>query len=116
MQKVTGGCHCGAVRFEAEADTANTMTCNCSHCQIKGMILTFTPQDNLRITKGEDSLKEYRFNKHVIAHQFCPTCGVEPFAKATAPDGREMAAINMRCVDGAEPDQMTPKMFDGRKL
>jgi hypothetical protein len=116
MQAVTGGCHCGAVRYEAKADTSQTVQCNCSHCEKKGFILAFTPRENFRIIKGEDHLTEYRFNRHVIAHQFCETCGVQPFGLGTGPDGSKMAAINMRCVDDIDLEALAPKAFDGRSL
>jgi hypothetical protein len=113
---VTGGCHCGVVRFEAEADLAHTMQCNCSICQNKGLILTFAPREQFRLLSGEDQLAEYRFNKHVIAHRFCTVCGVQPFAYAASPDGKAMAAINVRCVDGVDLETLTPQRFDGRSL
>ena len=31
--KVHGGCHCGAIRFEAEVDPDKTMMCHCADCQ-----------------------------------------------------------------------------------
>ena len=116
ITQIQGGCHCGAVRFEAEADTSSTMVCNCSHCQIKGVILAFVPRELFRITKGEDRLTEYRFNKQVIAHLFCQVCGVQPFGLGEGSNGVKMAAINMRCVDGVEPEALTPQKFDGRSV
>ncbi|MFY9828017.1 MAG: GFA family protein, partial [Rhodoplanes sp.] len=39
----TGGCQCGAVRYEVTADLDNTVTCNCSRCGKLGSILAFAP-------------------------------------------------------------------------
>jgi len=58
IKNVQGGCHCGAVRFEASIDLSSTMECNCSHCAAKGFVLTFTPAENFKITSGEDRLTE----------------------------------------------------------
>lgn len=116
MQSVTGGCHCGAVRYEAKADLSKTMECNCSHCGKKGFILTFTPRANFKLVQGEGELTEYRFNKQVIAHQFCNTCGTQPFALGVGPDGSEMAAINVRCVDKVDLAALKPSKVDGRSF
>ena len=29
----TGGCQCGKVRYEAQADIGEVITCNCSRCR-----------------------------------------------------------------------------------
>ena len=31
--KIDGGCHCGYITYEAEADPANAMICHCTDCQ-----------------------------------------------------------------------------------
>ncbi|MPZ55415.1 MAG: GFA family protein [Rhizobiales bacterium] len=116
VQTLAGGCHCGAVRYEAEADLGQTMACNCSHCEKKGFILTFTPVEKFRLLAGEEKLAEYRFNKHAITHRFCTACGVQAFAIGVAPDGKPMAAINVRCVDGVDLAALKPQKFDGRSL
>ena len=72
-----GGCHCGAVRYTVTTDLAQVIECNCSHCAKKGFLLTFVPQDRFTLASGEDSLTEYRFNTHKIAHLFCKVCGVQ---------------------------------------
>lgn len=113
---VEGGCHCGAVRFEADIDLANTNECNCSHCAKKGFILTFTPADNFKITSGKDKLTEYRFNKKMIEHLFCSVCGVQPFGRGKGPDGSEMAAVNVRCVDEIDLSTLNPNPVDGKSF
>ena len=55
MTTYTGGCHCGAVRFEADVDLGQLMTCNCSYCAKKGFILGFVPAASFTLRKGEDA-------------------------------------------------------------
>jgi hypothetical protein len=37
----TGGCHCGEVRFEVNADLSGVIACNCSICQKSGVLWVF---------------------------------------------------------------------------
>jgi hypothetical protein len=116
VQKYTGGCQCGAVRYEVDVDLDNTMSCNCSRCGRLGSILTFAPSDAFRLISGEGGMTDYQFNRHVIHHLFCTTCGIESFARGKGPDGAEMVAVNARCLDGVEPDSLNPKKVDGRSF
>lgn len=109
-----GSCHCGAVEFSVDADPpAEAMSCNCSHCQRKGFLLAFLPADTFTLTKGEDVLTDYLFNKHNIRHRFCATCGTEAFAEGKGPGGFEVRAINLRCVPSIELDSLTINKVDG---
>jgi hypothetical protein len=116
VQSYEGGCHCGAVRYAVEADLDRSMTCNCSRCAKLGWILTFTPAEDFRLVSGEEAMTDYQFNKRTIHHLFCATCGIESFARGTAPKGAEMVAVNIRCLDGVDPAVLDPKPVDGRSL
>jgi hypothetical protein len=116
MAAVTGSCHCGTVQFEAEVDTSSGLECNCSYCAKAAPLLAFTSADQFRQTAGEDSLTDYRFNKRNIAHLFCATCGISAFGRGTGPDGTEMAAINLRCVDGIDLDRIQRQSFNGAAI
>src|SRR3954466_7274702 len=111
-----GGCHCGHVRYQAQADLNRVMSCNCSICTQRGLILTFLAPAQFHLESGDDDLKEYRFNKHRIQHLFCPNCGIEAFARGTAPDGSETIALKVRSIDGIEVATLKPQFFDGRSL
>ncbi len=111
---VSGSCHCGAVRFECEGTPTEGYECNCSHCSRKGFLLWFVPRDAMRITAGEDRVSTYTFNRHMIKHQFCPTCGCQPFGLGTAPDGTETAAINLRCLEAFDLAGVTRIPVDGK--
>lgn len=113
----TGSCHCGQVKFTADVDlTQPVLECNCSHCSRKGFLLAFGPRDALTVTEGEDSMTEYLFNTHKIRHQFCPTCGVEPFAWGKGPKGEPTAAINVRCLDGVDLGALKRQPYDGKDM
>jgi hypothetical protein len=70
--------------------------------------------EKFTILSGEDAVTEYRFNKQTIAHQFCRTCGVQPFAFATGKDGVPTAAVNVRTVDGVDLTTLTRTPVNGK--
>jgi hypothetical protein len=111
--KYTGGCHCGAVRYEVEADLAKVIECNCSHCHKKGLLLDFVDKDKFKLLSGEENLVDYRFNKKSIRHLFCKTCGVESFAEGVS---FPKMAINVRCLDGVEPKDLKIEPYNGRDI
>jgi hypothetical protein len=111
--RYTGGCHCGAVRYEVDLDLAGAIECNCSLCSKRGLIWSFTAADKFTLTDGAQATRTYKFNKHVIDHRFCETCGVEAYALGSMPDGSRVAAINVRCLDGVDLAQLQPKKVDG---
>lgn len=115
-QTKTGGCHCGAVRFEADVDLSTAIECNCSHCSKKGFILTFAPADHFTLLSGEEKLTEYRFNTKKIAHLFCADCGVQSFGRGEGPDGAVTAAVNVRCLDDIDLAALTPHQVDGKSF
>ncbi|MEO8103030.1 MAG: GFA family protein [Betaproteobacteria bacterium] len=111
-----GSCHCGKVTFEVDGELTAAMACNCSICSRKGSLLWFVPRKQLRLVTPEDALATYTFNKHVIRHRFCRTCGMHPFGEGLDPQGRAIAAINIRCLHGLEPDSIPVQRFDGRAV
>lgn len=112
----SGGCQCGNVRYQFTADIGEVIACNCSRCGRLGSLLTFVPVGDFSLEKGDGAMSEYQFNKHVIHHLFCSTCGIQSFGRGKRPDGAEMVAINVRCVDDVDVDSLSVKKFDGKHL
>ena len=116
-QTYSGGCQCGKVRYEVELELGEVIACNCSRCGRLGSLLAFAPASQFRLLSGEDDLATYEFNRHLIKHRFCATCGIQPFAEGTRPsDGVAMAAINVRCLDGVNVDHLRVKKVDGKRF
>lgn len=112
----TGSCQCGAVAFEADVDISRPNTCDCSRCRRVGSRLAFTPKSAFKLVRGSESLTEYTFNKEVIRHQFCRTCGVQTFSFGDAPDGTAMVAINVNCIDGVDLQALPTQHVNGAAL
>ena len=111
----TGSCHCGAVRYTVALDLAQpVIACNCSMCGRAGTLLSFVPAENFTLEQGREALTDYRFNHHVIHHLFCKVCGIKSFARGVGPNGKEMVAINVRCVEGVDPSTLAIKQVDGK--
>jgi hypothetical protein len=111
-----GSCHCGKVAFEVEGEITGALACNCSICSRKGSLLWFVPRDKLHLLTPEDLASTYTFNKHLIKHRFCPTCGIHPYGEGVDPKGNQMAAINIRCLEGVDLASIPVQSFDGRSM
>ena len=111
----SGGCQCGKVRYEVSLDlNAPVLSCNCSRCGRLGSLLAFAPGQNFKLVKGEGATTEFQFNKHVIHHLFCSTCGIQSYSRGKGPNGAEMVAINARCLDDVDIDSLPVKKFNGK--
>lgn len=106
-------CHCGKIAFEVEGELNEVIECNCSYCRRKGYLLWFVKRDRIKMSTPESNLAKYQFNKHVINHYFCPTCGCSPFGEGVEAMAG-MAAVNVRCLEGVEPSALKINQYDGR--
>ncbi|PLZ96958.1 aldehyde-activating protein [Fischerella thermalis CCMEE 5268] len=107
----TGGCHCGAVRFQVVVDRHKADDCNCSICRKKGFLHLIVPQDKFTLLQGDDVLTTYTFNTGVAQHKFCRLCGIHSFyIPRSHPDSID---VNIRCLDGNVVKKFEIVPFDG---
>ncbi len=109
----TGGCHCGAVAWEADLpDEIVADECNCSICASVGFLHVIVPRSRFRLLKGDGAISEYRFNTGAAKHYFCKICGVKSFyVPRSNPDGY---SLNLRCMDRAQFSKIEIRPFDGK--
>ena len=73
---ITGGCMCGAVRYEVSEPPSGGGTCHCRTCQRATGSAFWAgaafPRSALRFTKGEP--KRYQ-SSSIAERSFCPDCG-----------------------------------------
>ena len=112
MIEVSGGCHCGAVRFRATMPDppVPALDCNCSVCAMTGYMHIMVPHEAFELVTGRDALTRYRFGTGAAEHLFCSTCGVKSFYQPRSHP--EAWSINANCLDAAVELRIDP--FDGR--
>ncbi len=109
---ISGGCHCGAVRFEAKLPEppVPALDCNCSICVMTGFLHVMVPHEQFELLTGRGALTSYRFGSGAADHLFCATCGVKSFYQARShPD---CWSINANCFDQAV--ELEIEQFDGK--
>ena len=110
----TGGCHCGAVRFEVQTpDEIELVECNCSMCSKTGYLHLIVPRSRFKLVKGKTRLTTYTFNTGTAKHLFCSICGIKSFyIPRSHPDGY---SVNFRCLDKSDFHSIITTEFDGRQ-
>ncbi len=111
--KVRGGCHCKAVRFEAEVpETVEVLDCNCSICAKTGFRHLIVAHGDFTLLSGGQSLTSYRFGTGAADHLFCRTCGVKSFYRPRSHP--EAWSVNFNALDDVAGLAVTFTPFDGR--
>jgi hypothetical protein len=100
-QTYSGGCHCGAVRYQATIDlNAGTVRCNCSICAKSRAWLVAVPADDFALINGADAVTDYQFGTAGIHHLFCKHCGIKSFGRVGSGDKTEFVAVVVSTIEG----------------
>jgi hypothetical protein len=100
---LTGGCGCGAVRFEIDAPLVSALYCHCTRCQRRsGTAAAASARvaaGSLRIVRGEEHLRRWT-PEGGLAKEFCGECGSALFA--SDPQSGEVMVVRLGAFD-ADP-------------
>jgi hypothetical protein len=111
-----GGCHCGAVRFEFDADLSQGPSrCNCSVCTKIAPTGLIVKPNAFRLVSGEADLSAYVWGAKISQRLFCKHCGVHCFGRGHLEQiGGDFVSVNLNCVDGFDPSTVPVIYWDGR--
>ena len=98
---LTGGCLCGAVRFEVSALLGAAGYCHCTRCQRRTGTAA-SPQArvaprSLRVTQGEDEIRAY-VPERGFEKLFCSRCGSALWSRD--PDDHDVLSVRLGAFDG----------------
>jgi len=106
--KITGQCHCGAIRFTATADPAKVFVCHCADCQmISGgpfRAVLPVPADQVELQGTPKQYVKVAASGNRRVQAFCGDCGTQLFA--TEADVPKTLNIRLGCVN--ERAQLKP--------
>ncbi len=80
MPEIVGGCLCGSVRYNSEAEPALTTVCHCPDCQKQTSSafapLVAVPRGSLNLEgQGLAPYETVRKSGQPVNRRFCPECG-----------------------------------------
>jgi hypothetical protein len=108
--KITGSCHCGAIRYEAEVEPSSAGVCHCTDCQILSgtafRVSIRAADGSFRITAGTPRVYTKTAESGTQREQaFCEHCGSPIYATAPGPEPR---IYNLRVGTIHQRDQLRP--------
>ena len=108
---LTGGCACGAIRYEATAEPVVMFHCHCRDCQRAsgGPFTSFVivPAEAFRFSQGSVRLHDSPSHRGGKTHRgFCADCGSPILAKTDA--NPDIVAIRTASLD--DPSWFNPQM------
>lgn len=107
----TGGCACGAIRYEISAEPVFSNHCQCRDCQQvsgtgHGSYLTFASRQDVKLSGKAAGWDRLGDSGNVKTHSFCPVCGAPVYLGfAAMPD---LFTIHAASLD--EPGRFVPKV------
>lgn len=108
--KITGQCHCGAIRFTADADPARVFACHCADCQIISggpfRAVLPVPVEQVELQGSPKSYVKVAASGNRRSQAFCPECGTQLFA--TEADAPKTLNFRLGCVN--ERAELQPRL------
>jgi hypothetical protein len=111
MPKIVGGCLCGSVRYQSEAEPVLTAACHCHHCQKQTSsafsIFVVLPKGSLTI-EGEPlaAFEDVGDSGLPVFRKFCSKCGSAIVSEVVATPDLEW--LNAGTLD--DPSWFRPQM------
>jgi hypothetical protein len=79
MAKFSGGCACGAIRYETDAEPVLMLNCHCRDCQQASgsayAALVVVPKASLKLTGTPRYREVMGTSGHPVGRGFCAECG-----------------------------------------
>lgn len=115
IKRHSGGCHCGAIRFEVSVDASRGGRCNCSICNKVAQLGAIVKPEAFTLLAGADSITEYAWGMKISRRSFCKHCGVHCFGRGhLAQLGGDYVSVNFNTLDDVDPLDVTVTHWDGR--
>jgi hypothetical protein len=99
---ITGGCACGAVRYEVTEPFVSSNYCHCTRCQRRtgtgASANARAPEGAFRVTQGEELISTWEPEGGGFSKSFCSNCGSALYS--FNPESGGEIGVRLGTVDG----------------
>ena len=119
MAQFTGGCLCGTIRYEVNAEPLGIQNCHCDNCRkVTGSAFAtniFVAEDDVVITQGEPKSHSHTADSgSTLVKEFCANCGSQLFGHGAGRPG--VKNIKVGSIDDASFVQPIANLYVKRAL
>ena len=119
MAGFTGGCLCGAIRYEVKGDPVRVANCHCDDCRrATGASFTtnvFVKEDDLVVTRGTTKKFQHKSDAgNTMTKEFCGDCGSQLFGSGSGSPG--IKHVKVGTIDDASNIRPVIDVFTSKKL
>ncbi len=112
---LTGGCLCGAIRFEISKPPRSAGYCHCTRCQRRtgtgSSVQAHVDPATFRFTSGEELLRGWRHPDGGFEKCFCSVCGGHLISRN--PDEPNLMSVRLGAFDGDPGVELSWHAFVG---
>lgn len=113
MTKLTGTCHCGAIRVTVPEAPGWLTCCNCSICRRLGTLWAYYPPDSVVVTGHPEKTEGYVHGDRMLRLLRCKSCGCVTHWEAIEREAEGRMGVNMRNFEPALLQDTQLKLLDG---
>ncbi len=113
MNRLSGGCYCGAVRFDIPAESVGVIACHCKDCQkMHGNynVMLGAPRGEVRFEK--DATLVWFASSEKAKRGFCSACGSRLFKDNL---GSERLMVSAGVLDGPTGKRIIRNLWESSK-
>jgi hypothetical protein len=121
---IQGSCHCGDVSFEIEGQIPDKLVrCTCSFCAKRGGLHAYYAPEQFKLVTPVSKTSTYRWQTHLVAHNFCPKCGIAVYSDSpkfqmdgTWDGTSRVVCVNARLFNDFDAASHPVDVIDGKNL
>jgi len=113
--KLTGTCHCGAVRLVLPRRPRSLTACNCSICRRYGTLWAYYRADTVRVEHARGATSSYQWGTRRLRFVRCARCGCVTHWERSRRTPAGYVGVNARLFEPGALGEVRIRLLDGAK-
>ncbi|HYX89987.1 MAG TPA: GFA family protein [Myxococcaceae bacterium] len=113
--KLTGACHCGAVRLVLPRRPRSLTSCNCSICRRYGTLWAYYKASTVRVEHAAGATAHYQWGERRLRFVRCARCGCVTHWEETRRTPASRVGVNARLIEPEVLGDVRIRHLDGAR-